>query len=157
MTEFIHLHNHTEYSLLDGMIRIAGHGPSDFLKDLAKNKIKAMAMTDHGNMYGAVEFYKNTREVGVKPIVGCEFYTTPHKYNVIDKNNAKYNHITLLSTNLDGYNNLMKLNSAAWVDGFYYHPRIDFDLLKEQKTGLIALSGCLKGELAQTALNQGLE
>ncbi len=157
MTEFIHLHNHTEYSLLDGMIRIAGHGPSDFLKDLAKNKIKAMAMTDHGNMYGAVEFYKNTREVGVKPIIGCEFYTTPLKYNVIDKNNAKYNHITLLSTNLDGYNNLMKLNSAAWVDGFYYHPRIDFDLLKEHKAGLIALSGCLKGELAQTALSQGLE
>lgn len=157
MTEFIHLHNHTEYSLLDGMIRIAGHGPSDFLKDLAKNNIKAMAMTDHGNMYGAVEFYKNTHEVGVKPIVGCEFYSTPYKYNVIDKTKAQYNHITLLSTNLDGYNNLMKLNSAAWVDGFYYHPRIDFDLLKEHKEGLIVLSGCLKGELAQTALYQGEE
>lgn len=157
MTEFIHLHNHTEYSLLDGMIRIAGKGPSNFLKELAKNQIKAMAMTDHGNMYGAAEFYKNTREVGVKPIVGCEFYTTPFKYNVIDKNRSSYNHLTLLSANIEGYNNLMKLNSAAWVDGFYYHPRIDFDLLKEHKEGMIVLSGCLKGELAQTALRQGEE
>ena len=157
MTEFVHLHNHTEYSLLDGMIRIAGKGPSNFLKNLAKNNVKAFAMTDHGNMYGAIEFYKNAREVGLKPIIGCEFYTTPHKYNVIDKNKSSYNHLTVLAANLEGYNNLMKLNSAAWVDGFYYHPRIDFDLLKENKSGIIALSGCLKGELAQTALNQGLD
>jgi len=155
MTEFIHLHNHTEYSILDGMIRISGHGPSEFLQTLAKNKIKAMALTDHGNMYGAIEFYKNANQVGVKPIIGCEFYSTTGKYNVIDKNNPQYNHLTVLSTNTPGYNNLMKLNSAAWVDGFYYHPRIDFDLLNTNKEGLIVLSGCLKGELAQTALNKG--
>ncbi|MDR0645744.1 MAG: DNA polymerase III subunit alpha, partial [Elusimicrobiota bacterium] len=157
MAEFIHLHNHTEYSLLDGMIRISGKGPSNFLKTLADNKIKAMAMTDHGNMYGAIEFYKNTKEVGVKPIIGCEFYTTPYKYNVIDKNKSHLNHLTVLASNLEGYNNLMKLNSAAWVDGFYYHPRIDFDLLKEHKEGLIILSGCLKGELAQAALKQNFD
>lgn len=157
MTEFVHLHNHTEYSLLDGMIRIAGKGPSAFLKGLAEQKIKAMAMTDHGNMYGAMEFYKNTREVGVKPIIGCEFYTTPFQYNVIDKNKSSYNHLTLLSKDLEGYHNLMQLNSDAWVDGFYYHPRIDFDLLSKHKAGLIVLSGCLKGELAQTAITKGEE
>lgn len=151
------MHNHTEYSLLDGMIRIAGKGPSAFLKGLAEQKIKAMAMTDHGNMYGAMEFYKNTREVGVKPIIGCEFYTTPFKYNVIDKNKSSYNHLTLLSKDLEGYHNLMQLNSDAWVDGFYYHPRIDFDLLSKHKAGLIVLSGCLKGELAQTAITKGEE
>ena len=157
MDEFVHLHNHTEYSLLDGMIRIAGKGPSDFLKNSAKDNVKAMAMTDHGNMYGAMEFYKNAREVGIKPIIGCEFYTTPYKYNVIDKTKPELNHLTALSANLEGYNNLMKLNSAAWVDGFYYKPRIDFDLLKEHKNGLIILSGCLKGELAQTALHKGVD
>lgn len=157
MTEFVHLHNHTEYSLLDGMIRIAGKGPSAFLKSLAEQKVKAMAMTDHGNMYGAMEFYKNTREVGIKPIVGCEFYTTPFQYNVIDKDKSEYNHLTLLSKDLEGYHNLMQLNSDAWVDGFYYKPRIDFDLLAKNKAGLIVLSGCLKGELAQTALNKGEE
>lgn len=157
MTEFVHLHNHTEYSLLDGMIRIAGKGPSSFLKKLAEQKIKALAMTDHGNMYGAMEFYKNTREVGIKPIIGCEFYSTPFKYNVIDKDKSSYNHLTVLSKNLQGYHNLMQLNSDAWVDGFYYHPRIDFDLLCKNKEGLIVLSGCLKGELAQTALSKGEE
>ncbi len=155
MTEFVHLHNHTEYSLLDGMIRIAGKGPSDFLKNIAAQNIKAMAMTDHGNMYGAMEFYKNTREVGIKPIIGCEFYTTPFKYTEKDKTKNTRNHLTVLSTNLEGYHNLMQLNSDAWVDGFYNKPRIDFDLLSQHKQGIIVLSGCLQGELAQTALNKG--
>ncbi len=157
MRNFVHLHNHTEYSLLDGMLRIAGKGPSQFLKTLAENKVPAMAMTDHGNMYGALEFYKNMKEVGVKPIIGCEFYVTPFKYNVIDKNHSSVNHLTVLSSNLEGYHNLMELNSLAWVDGFYYHPRIDFDLLEKYKGGLIALSGCLKGALAQSALNNKFE
>lgn len=152
MTEFVHLHNHTEYSLLDGMIRIAGKGPSDFLKNAAAQNIKAMAMTDHGNMYGAIEFYKNTKAVGIKPIVGCEFYTTPSCYT---EKNKERNHLTVLSTNLEGYHNLMQLNSDAWVDGFYIKPRIDFDLLSKHKKGIIVLSGCLQGELAQTALTKG--
>ena len=155
MTEFVHLHNHTEYSLLDGMIRIAGKGPSDFLKNIAAQNIKAMAMTDHGNMYGAMEFYKNTREVGIKPIIGCEFYTTPFKYTDKDKEKKEKNHLTVLSTDLEGYHNLMQLNSDAWVDGFYGKPRIDFDLLSKHKKGIIVLSGCLQGELSQTALKKG--
>ncbi len=155
MTEFVHLHNHTEYSLLDGMLRIAEKGPSAFLKSLAEQKIRAVAMTDHGNMYGAMEFYKNTREVGIKPIVGCEFYTTPFGYT--DKTKKDRNHLTVLSKDLEGYHNLMQLNSDAWVDGFYHKPRIDFDLLSKNKAGLIVLSGCLKGELAQTALYKGEE
>ena len=157
MAEFVHLHNHTEYSLLDGMIRIAGKGPSAFLKTQAASGIKAMAVTDHGNMFGAMEFYKNAKEVGIKPIIGCEFYTTPYKYTETDKNKSQLNHLTVLAANLQGYNNLMKLNSAAWVDGFYYKPRIDFDLLSKHKEGLIVLSGCLKGELTQAALRQDLE
>jgi DNA polymerase-3 subunit alpha len=163
MTEFIHLHNHTEYSLLDGMLRISHvkikgkEQPSEFLKNQAERGVKAMAITDHGNMYGALEFHKNANEVGIKPIIGCEFYSTPLKYTVVDKNQTKLNHITVLSENLEGYHNLMRLNSAAWVDGFYYHPRIDFDLLSRHCKGLIVLSGCLKGELAQTAIEKGVD
>lgn len=156
MAEFVHLHNHTEYSLLDGMLRISSTKPGSFLQTLAAQKVPAMAMTDHGNMYGAREFYKNTKTVGIKPIIGCEFYITPLKYTEIKKD-VRNNHITILAKNLQGYNNLMALNSAAWVDGFYYKPRIDFDLLTKHKEGLIVLSGCLQGLLAQTALNKGEE
>lgn len=156
MAQFVHLHNHTEYSLLDGMLRISSTKPGSFLQSLAEQKIPAMAMTDHGNMYGAREFYKNTKAVGIKPIIGCEFYITPLKYTQIDKE-VRNNHITVLAKDLTGYHNLMTLNSLAWVDGFYYKPRIDFDLLQKHKEGLIILSGCLQGVLAQTALNKGAE
>lgn len=156
MAQFVHLHNHTEYSLLDGMLRISSTKPGSFLQTLAEKKIPAMAMTDHGNMYGAREFYKNAKSVGIKPIIGCEFYITPLKHTQTDRE-VKNNHITVLAKDLVGYNNLMTLNSTAWVDGFYYKPRIDFDLLKEHKEGLIILSGCLQGLLAQTALNKGEE
>ncbi len=154
MAQFVHLHNHTEYSLLDGMLRISSIKPGSFLQTLAEKKTPAMAMTDHGNMYGAREFYKNAKSVGIKPIIGCEFYITPLKYTQIDRE-VKNNHITVLAKDLTGYNNLMSLNSTAWVDGFYYKPRIDFDLLSKHKEGLIVLSGCLQGLLAQTALNKG--
>ena len=157
MAEFVHLHNHTEYSLLDGMLRISSTKPGSFLQTLAEKKIPAMAMTDHGNMYGAREFYKNTKSLGIKPIIGCEFYITPLKYTEIGQEKVKNNHITILAKNLQGYNNLMSLNSSAWVEGFYYKPRIDFDLLQKHKEGLIVLSGCLQGLLAQTALNKGEE
>ena len=157
MAEFVHLHNHTEYSLLDGMLRISSTKPGSFLQSLAEKKVPAMAMTDHGNMYGAREFYKNTKALGIKPIIGCEFYITPLKYTEIGQEKVKNNHITILAKNLQGYNNLMVLNSAAWVEGFYYKPRIDFDLLQQHKEGLIILSGCIQGLLAQTALNKGEE
>ncbi len=156
MAQFVHLHNHTEYSLLDGMLRISSTKPGSFLQTLADQKVPAMAMTDHGNMYGAREFYKNTKAVGIQPIIGCEFYITPLKYTEIKKD-VRNNHITILAKDMQGYRNLMALNSTAWVDGFYYKPRIDFDLLEKHKEGLIVLSGCLQGLLAQTALHKGEE
>ena len=156
MSSFVHLHNHTEYSLLDGMLRVTknGKGPSDFLKSLDKTKTPAMAITDHGNMYGVPEFFKILSSLEIKPIIGCEMYYTPGKYT--DKSGPA-NHLTVLAKNMEGYRNLMKLNSAAWTEGFYRHPRIDFDLLTQCKEGLIVLSGCMKSEVSQIALTQGVE
>ena len=156
MKEFVHLHNHSEYSLLDGMLRISEHHkPSRFLRGLAESGIKAMALTDHGNMYGSLDFYDSARAAGLKPIVGCEAYITEGKYT--DKDKSRTGHLTLLAKNHQGYLNLMKLNSEAWVNGFYYHPRIDKELLAKYSDGLIALSGCLKGFVAQHALNDSFE
>lgn len=151
MKEFVHLHNHSEYSLLDGMLRISeGHKPSRFLRGLVESGLKSMAITDHGNMYGALDFYDSAKAAGLKPIVGCEAYITEGKYTEKDK--SRTGHITLLAKNHQGYLNLMKLNSEAWVNGFYYHPRIDKELLAKYSDGLIALSGCLKGFVSQYAL-----
>ena len=148
MAEFVQLHNHSDYSLLDGMLRISeNHKPSQFLRGLAQQGITAMGLTDHGNMYGALDFYESATAVGLKPLVGCEFYVTEGKYNVKDK--SLTGHLTLLARNHEGYLNLMKLNSMAWVDGFYYHPRIDTELLAKYSGGLLCLSGCLKGLLSQ--------
>ncbi len=156
MKEFIHLHNHSEYSLLDGMLRISeNHKPSRFLRGLAESGIKSMALTDHGNLYGALDFYDSARAAGLKPIVGCEVYITEGKYTEKDK--SRTGHLTLLAKNHQGYLNLMQLNSLAWVDGFYYHPRIDKELLAKYSEGLIALSGCLKGFLSQYALSAPFE
>ena len=156
MKEFIHLHNHSEYSLLDGMLRISeNHKPSRFLRGLAESGIKAMALTDHGNLYGALDFYDSARAAGLKPIIGCEVYITEGKYTEKDK--SRTGHLTLLAKNHQGYLNLMQLNSLAWVDGFYYHPRIDKELLAKYSEGLIALSGCLKGFLSQYALSAPFE
>ena len=159
MGSFVHLHNHTEYSLLDGMLRVThnGKGPSKFLQSIDKNTMPAMAITDHGNMYGVPEFYKMTTSLGIKPIIGCELYYTPGKYTDISKENNRTHHLTVLAKNIEGYHNLMKLNSAAWTEGYYYCPRIDFDLLSQNKNGLIVLSGCMKSELSQIALTQGVE
>ena len=133
MKEFVHLHNHSEYSLLDGMLRISeGHKPSRFLRGLVESGLKSMAITDHGNMYGALDFYDSAKAAGLKPIVGCEAYITEGKYTEKDK--SRTGHITLLAKNHQGYLNLMKLNSEAWVNGFYYHPRIDKELLANPPT-----------------------
>ncbi|MBR2865975.1 MAG: DNA polymerase III subunit alpha [Elusimicrobiaceae bacterium] len=157
MKEFIHLHNHSEYSLLDGMLRLSEkHKPSRFLRGLAESGIKAMALTDHGNMYGALDFYDAAKGAGLKPIVGCEVYITEGKHTDRDKTQRR-GHLTLLAKNYQGYLNLMKLNSKAWVDGFYGKPRIDKELLAQYADGLIALSGCLKGFLAQDVLTKSFE
>ncbi|MGB2578590.1 DNA polymerase-3 subunit alpha [Elusimicrobium simillimum] len=153
MAEFVHLHNHSEYSLLDGMLRLSEKGPSRFLKSVAADGFKAMALTDHGNMYGAIDFYKSATAAGIKPIVGCEVYISSGKHTNKEKGIDKTHHLTLLAKDFQGYQNLMKLVSKAWVDGFYYHPRIDKELLAQYHDGILGLSGCLKGEVAQACLN----
>lgn len=159
MSSFVHLHNHTEYSLLDGMLRVTknGKGPSLFLQSIDKNTMPAMAITDHGNMFGVPEFHKMATSLGIKPIIGCEMYYTPGKYTDHTRENELTNHLTVLAKNAEGYHNLMKLNSAAWTEGYYRYPRIDFDLLSQNKNGLIILSGCMKSELSQIALLKGEE
>jgi DNA polymerase III subunit alpha len=140
---FVHLHLHTEYSLLDGAIRM-----KELMKKAAEFKMPAVAITDHGNLFGAIEFYQEAQRAGVKPIVGCEAYIAPgsHKDRPGSRRDAAY-HFTLLAENETGYRNLVKLVTAAHLDGFHYAPRIDKDLLAAQSAGLIGLSGCLAGEI----------
>ena len=155
--EFVHLHNHTEYSMLDGMLRILdlkGKKPSDFLKSLGEQKVPAMAITDHGNMYGAMEFYFNCQKVGVKPIIGCEVYQAPGGRDRHDKTTkpGENRHLTVLAKDNQGYRNLMHLVSDAFIEGTHYKPRIDFSTLEKYHEGLICLSGCLAGEISQLCL-----
>jgi DNA polymerase III subunit alpha len=150
-TDFVHLHNHTQYSLLDGACRI-----EDFVKLAVELHFPALAITDHGNMFGAVEFYKKARDVGVKPIVGSEVYVAPkartHKEPVAGFPDGGM-HLVLLVRNNDGYKNLIMLSTAGFLEGFYHRPRIDKDLLKEHAGGLICTSACLHGEVAMHLRN----
>ena len=150
---FIHLHNHSEYSLLDGMLRITdgeGH-PSEFLKGLADRKIPALAFTDHGNMYGAMEFYFTAQAAGVRPIIGCEVYTAKGSRLLKDKSSSRKDngHLTILAQNQTGYQNLMKLVTKGYLEGFYHDPRIDLEILAQHREGLVVLSGCLKSHVAR--------
>ena len=140
---FVHLHLHTEYSLLDGSIRM-----KELMKKAAEFKMPAVAITDHGNLFGAIEFYQEAHNAGVKPIIGCEAYIAPgsHKDRPASRRDSAY-HITLLAQNETGYRNLVKLVTTAHLDGFHYAPRIDKELLAERSAGLIGLSGCLAGEI----------
>ena len=145
--EFAHLHIHTEYSLLDGACRI------DQLMDRVKECGQtAIACTDHGVMYGCVQFYKAAKKAGIKPIIGCEVYVATRtrfdKVNKIDGNN----HLILLCKNETGYKNLIKMVSAAFTEGFYSKPRVDKQLLEQYHEGLICLSACLAGEIPQAIL-----
>lgn len=157
MVEFVQLHNHSDYSLLDGMLRISeDHKPSKFLQSLAAQGIPAMGLTDHGNIYGALDFYASAKAVGLKPIVGCEFYMTAGKYTSKQTEEDKPRaHLTLLARDYEGYRNLMQLNTMAWVDGYYYKPRIDKEILAAHSGGLLCLSGCLKGFLSQYVREPG--
>ncbi|MDE2491882.1 MAG: DNA polymerase III subunit alpha [Elusimicrobia bacterium] len=156
--EFVHLHNHSEYSLMDGVIRLSdGHGkPSQTLKDLAASGAKGFAVTDHGNMYGAIEFYSCAKAVGLKAILGCEMYIS--KGTRFDRGHSQKEncHLTILAKNYEGYQNLMELNSIAFKEGYYYDPRIDKELLAKHSKGLVVLSGCLKSELNQAILSGDL-
>jgi DNA polymerase-3 subunit alpha len=140
---FVHLHLHTEYSLLDGAIRM-----KELMKKAAEFKMPAVAITDHGNLFGAIEFYQEAQRAGVKPIIGCEAYIAPgsNKDRPGSRRDSAY-HFTLLSENETGYRNLVKLVTAAHLEGFHYAPRIDKGLLAAHSEGLIGLSGCLAGEI----------
>src|ERR1700688_2861597 len=140
---FVHLHLHTEYSLLDGAVRM-----KELMKKAAEFKMPAVAVTDHGNLFGAIEFYQEATKAAIKPIIGCEAYVAPgsHKDRPGSRRDAAY-HFTLLAQNETGYRNLVKLLTTAHLDGFHYAPRIDKELLAAHSKGLIGLSGCLAGEI----------
>lgn len=149
---FTHLHVHTEYSLLDGSCKIR-----ELVARAKELGMDSMAVTDHGVMYGVIDFYKAAREVGIKPILGCEVYVAPGSR--FDRENVngedRYYHLVLLAENDQGYQNLMKIVSKGFVDGFYYKPRVDYELLETYHEGIIALSACLAGEV-QRYLSRGM-
>src|SRR5271156_2310698 len=157
--EFIHLHNHSEYSLLDGITRFSDHDgkPSEFLKTLAQQDTRSLGLTDHGNLFGAIEFYSQCTAVGIKPIIGCEMYLAKGKRTERSGSQKDNCHLTVLARNSEGYQNLMALASTGYLEGFYYDPRIDKELLAKHSKGLVVLSGCLKSELSQTVLSGNLK
>lgn len=152
MQSYVPLHLHTEYSLLDGAIRI-----SDLVKYAKQNDMPAVALTDHGVMYGAVEFYTKCKEAGVKPIVGSEFYVHDGDITQRDNTDNKLYHLILLAKNKVGYKNLVKMTSIANLEGFYYKPRINFELLEKYSEGVICCSACLGGELLQKLMKKSYD
>ncbi len=150
---FAHLHLHTEYSLLDGACRI-----NDLVKRVKELGQNAVAITDHGVMYGAIHFYKACRKEGIKPIIGCEVYVSPRKHtDKIAELDRENRHLVLLCENETGYRNLMKLDSLAWTEGLYYKPRVDMEMLEKYHEGLIALSACLAGEVPRALVRNNYD
>lgn len=151
--KFTHLHVHTEFSLLDGACRI-----TELVKRAKELNMDSIAITDHGSMYGVVEFFKQAKKEGIKPILGFEAYVAPRKMNDKDpqKDKSQY-HLVLLAENYEGYKNLLKICSAGFVDGFYYKPRVDYDLLREHSKGIIALSACIAGEVQRYLLDNNYD
>ena len=150
MSEFVHLHLHTQYSLLDGANKI-----TEVVARAADYKQPAIAMTDHGNMHGAVEFYVEAEKHGIKPIIGCELYVNPlsrHERKTVASGGAGTFHLTVLAKNNTGYRNLCRLVSQAYKEGFYFKPRVDHELLAEYSEGLVVMSGCLSSELGRYTL-----
>src|SRR6201994_1475471 len=152
--DFVHLHLHTEFSLLDGACRL------DRLMERAHAlKFPSLAITDHGLLYGAIDFYKAAREKGIKPIIGCEVYVAPGAR--LEKKQGSgtrdiYHPLGLLAKDETGYKNLIKLTTAAHLEGYYYKPRIDKEILDANKEGLIALSGCLASQIPEAILKEQL-
>jgi DNA polymerase III subunit alpha len=142
MSDFVHLHLHSQFSLLDGANRL-----DDVIKAAVEAGMPAMALTDHGNMFGAIEFYNKARTAGIKPIVGMEAYVAQGSRLDRTPGRGSSNHLVLLARNETGYRNLLKLTSSSFLEGFYYKPRIDKELLRRHSEGLIGLSACLKGEI----------
>ena len=141
---FAHLHVHTEYSLLDGSNKI-----KEYVKRIKELGMTAGAITDHGVMFGVIDFYKEAKAQGIKPILGCEVYVAPgSRFDKEAGNNEdRYYHLVLLAENNEGYQNLMKIVSIGFIDGFYYKPRVDIETLETYHEGIIALSACLAGEI----------
>ena len=150
--KFTHLHVHSHYSLLDGLAKI-----EDLVGKAAEDGMPALALTDHGVMYGAIEFYQRCKKAGIKPIVGVEGYIAENGLRNKSAATEKRYHVILLAKNEQGYRNLIRLTSIAHLEGFYYKPRIDFETLAEFHEGLICLSACLQGEVAQAIKNKGLD
>ena len=151
MGKFVHLHIHSEFSLLDGANRI-----KDIPKRAKELGMDSIAITDHGVMYGAIDFYKACKNEGIKPIIGCEVYVAPRGRNRFDKEpgiDNRYNHLILLAKNIQGYKNLSKLVSLGFTEGYYYKPRIDYEILEKYSEGLVCLSACLAGAVNQALLN----
>ncbi len=152
-SNFVHLHTHTEYSLLDGACRI-----TELIAQAKKYKMPALAITDHGVMYGVIQFYKEAIRQGVKPIIGCEMYVAPQsRFDKSIQKKETPHHLILLVKNSEGYKNLIKLVTLSYLEGFYYKPRIDKEILREYNSGLIALSACLKGEIPRNILQNNLK
>ena len=149
MTDFVHLHLHTEYSLLDGACKI-----DNLVEYCKENSIDAVCMTDHGNMYGTLHFAEKAAVAGIKYIIGCEFYVTKDMH---DKSVNTAEHLILIAKNKAGYKNLVQLDSMAFVDGFYYKPKIDYKVLKEHSEGVICLSACVAGGIPRRLLNNDYE
>ena len=153
MSDFVHLHIHSEFSLLDGANRI-----NDLPVRAKELGMNAMAITDHGVMYGVIDFYKACKKEGIKPIIGCEMYVAPRsRFDKEPEFDKKYNHLILLAKNNEGYKNLSKLVSLGFVEGYYYKPRIDLEILEKYHEGIICLSACMAGALSQAILNGNME
>lgn len=150
--KFVHLHVHTEYSLLDGSIKI-----KDLMKRTKELGMDTIAITDHGSMFGVVQFYKQAKTYGIKPILGSEVYVAINKYTEREPKDKSQYHLVLLAENNEGYENLMKIVSEGYVNGFYYKPRIDHDILRKYNKGIIALSACLGGEIQQHLLDNNYD
>jgi DNA polymerase-3 subunit alpha len=152
MSQFVHLHLHTQYSLLDGANRI-----DDVIEGAVEKGMPAIALTDHGNLFGAIEFYDKARAAGIKPILGIEAYVAQGAMLDRDPQRSRSNHLVLLAKNATGYRNLLRLTTKSYLEGFYYKPRIDKELLRRHSDGLIALSACLNGEISEQILAGGTE
>ena len=150
--QFVHLHVHTEYSLLDGSIRI-----KELISRTKELGMDAVAITDHGSMFGVIQFYKEAKKQNIKPIIGSEIYTAINKYTEKEPKDKNQYHLVLLAENNEGYQNLMKIVSEGYINGFYYKPRVDKDVLKKYSKGIIALSACLGGEVQQFLLDNNYE
>ena len=149
MPDFVHLHNHSDFSLLDGAATI-----KKLVDKAAALGMNSLALTDHGNMFGVLHFYRTCRAAGIKPIIGSEFYVAPGSRHIKSGSDSseKYSHLVLLAKNMEGYKNLLNLSSLSYTEGFYYKPRIDHELIERYAEGLVATTACLAGEIPKLLL-----